>query len=288
MSLEVNIKKRLGDFYLNIQLTNSDKYLGILGASGCGKSILLRCIAGIDSPDEGVIVLNGRVLYDSKNKTNLSPQNRRIGYLFQNYALFPNMTVIKNIGITKAPENRIKELIRKLQLEGLENRYPSQLSGGQQQRVALARILAYEPCMILLDEPFSAIDCYLREQLQEDMKEILSEYQGAIILVSHNRSEILNLTKKLAVMKQGEIVLYDNTNAIFTNPRVLEAARLTGYKKITSAIYVDDYHMFVPEWNKTFETKGVVASSSCYVGVPSHIGKNESDSLLSDCIFFGQ
>src|SRR5665647_158256 len=144
MSLLVNIKKKFKGFTLDVHFETGEGYLGILGASGSGKSMTLKCIAGIETPDEGRIILNGRVLYDSENKINLKPQSRNIGYLFQNYALFPNMTVEDNIGAgIKLPRNekkqKINELIKTIHLQGLEHKYPSMLSGGQQQRVALAR-----------------------------------------------------------------------------------------------------------------------------------------------------
>ena len=177
MSLQADIKKRFSGFTLEVSLRTESGVLGILGASGSGKSMTLKCIAGIETPDEGRIVLNDRVLFDSEKKINLTPQKRNVGYLFQNYALFPNMTVEANIAAgLKCPEREkqeiVREMIRLFRMEGLEKRYPSQLSGGQQQRTALARILAYEPDVIMLDEPFSALDFYLREQLQVQVKEV--------------------------------------------------------------------------------------------------------------------
>ena len=163
MSLSVDIEKKLGAFHLRSQFEAPDETMALLGASGCGKSMTLKCIAGIVTPDRGRIVLGGRVLFDSEKKINLPPQQRRVGYLFQQYALFPNMSVEQNIlcGIRsgdKAEKRRVlAEKIRMFRLEGLEKKHPAQLSGGQQQRVALARILCSEPEAILLDEPFSAI-----------------------------------------------------------------------------------------------------------------------------------
>lgn len=150
---------------------------------------------GSRRPDEGRIVLNDRVLFDSEKKINLTPQKRNVGYLFQNYALFPNMTVEANIAAgLKCPEREkqeiVREMIRLFKMEGLEKRYPSQLSGGQQQRTALARILAYEPDVIMLDEPFSALDFYLKEQLQLQVKEVLKNYSGDALLVTHSRDEV--------------------------------------------------------------------------------------------------
>ena len=159
MSLRVEIEKRLGNFALQAEFETREQTLALLGASGCGKSVTLKCIAGIMTPDKGRIELDGQVLFDAEKGINLPPQKRRVGYLFQQYALFPNMTVVQNIccGIRARGAERerlVREQMRRFQLEGLEKSYPAQLSGGQQQRVALARILAGEPKAILLDEPF--------------------------------------------------------------------------------------------------------------------------------------
>ena len=169
MSLKVHIHSKLKGFELKVDFETNGKPMGILGASGCGKSMTLKCIAGIMTPDEGYIELRGKVLFDSKNKINLKPQDRKVGYLFQNYALFPNMTVAQNIAVgirgSKSEKTEVvTKMLHNFHLQGLEKRYPSQLSGGQQQRVALARILAYEPDALLLDEPFSALDAYLKEE----------------------------------------------------------------------------------------------------------------------------
>ena len=156
MSLYVDIEKRLGAFRLQSKFEVAGETLALLGASGCGKSMTLKCIAGIVTPDRGRIVLNGRVLFDSEKKIDLTPQQRRVGYLFQQYALFPNMTVEQNIlcGIREGSRAEKRALaaekIRMFRLEGLEKKHPAQLSGGQQQRVALARILCSEPQALLL------------------------------------------------------------------------------------------------------------------------------------------
>jgi len=170
MSLYVDIKKSLNGFKLDVNFEAGKQTTGLLGASGCGKSMTLKCIAGIEKPDSGVIMLNDKILFDSTKKINIPPQERNTGYLFQNYALFPNMTTLQNISIgLKLPKHErdkiVKEKITKFGLSGLENRYPNQLSGGQQQRVALARILAKEPDILMLDEPFSALDSFLKWQL---------------------------------------------------------------------------------------------------------------------------
>ena len=186
--IEINISRTLGRFHLNMEVKSDSRRIGILGASGCGKSMTLGCIAGIESPDRGRIVLEGRTLYDRDQKINVKPQKRKIGYLFQNYALFPTMTVKDNIkcgfrGEKGTQDAKVADFVKRYHLDGLENRYPSQLSGGQQQRVALARMMIGEPEAILLDEPFSALDGYLKDTLQKDMEDFLKQYQGDMIMV---------------------------------------------------------------------------------------------------------
>ncbi|NLF79743.1 MAG: ATP-binding cassette domain-containing protein, partial [Clostridia bacterium] len=238
MALEVEIKKKLKGFTLDIAFSSEQK-LGVLGSSGCGKSMTLKCIAGVIRPDSGRIVLNGRVLFDSRRGIDLRPQQRRVGYLFQNYALFPHMTVMENIACGRGipakealHDSRIKEVIRLLRLQGLEERYPLQLSGGQQQRVALARILVSQPEIVLLDEPFSALDEYLREQLQLQMAEILDQWGENVILVTHNRDEVYRLSERLAVMEGGRIIGEGGTRTLFARPQRTQIARLTGCKNI--------------------------------------------------------
>lgn len=233
MGLTVNIKKNLGEFHLDVQFVSESSRIGILGASGCGKSMTLKSIAGIETPDEGEIIINGKTVYSSQKKINQKPQDRRIGYLFQNYALFPTMTVEKNIatglrGPKQEKMDRVKEMIRIFRLEGLEKRLPGELSGGQQQRVALARIMAYEPEVILLDEPFSALDSFLRDRLQQDLIEMLNDYRGTVIMVSHNRDEVYRFSDELLIMDSGKAVAYGKTKEIFENPGCTAAARLTG------------------------------------------------------------
>ena len=177
--LKVKIKKQLENIVLDIDFETNDAVLGLIGASGSGKSMTLKCIAGIERPDSGFISLDDRVLYDSEKKINLRPQDRNIGYLFQNFALFPQMTVKKNIYVSvnkkydkNEKDKKINEIIELLNLKGLENKLQSEISGGQQQRVALARIIVNEPDFLLLDEPFSALDAFLKWNLAKELKRI--------------------------------------------------------------------------------------------------------------------
>ena len=201
MSLQAELEKDFGDFKLCVKFDTADRVMGILGASGCGKSMTLRCIAGIVEPDKGRIVLDDTVLFDSEKNINLPPQKRHVGLLFQNYALFPNMTVRQNLmtGIRpyekdkKKASDAVECMIEKFCLTGLENHRPSQLSGGQQQRVALGRILLSRPRLLMLDEPFAALDGYLRWQLELELKDIMEEFGGSTLFVSHSRDEIYRI-----------------------------------------------------------------------------------------------
>lgn len=261
MGLDVKIKKQLGMFELDIEFQSDSKRIGILGASGCGKSMTLKCIAGIEQPDVGKIVKEEKIFFDSECKVNVKPQKRSVGYLFQNYALFPTMTVEENIsaGLSGRKEDiqkRVKEMIDIFHLQGLEKRFPGKLSGGQQQRVALARIMAYEPEMILLDEPFSALDVYLRDEMQREMLELLKDYKGIVILVSHNRDEIYRMSEEMLVLENGKLVCQGNTKKIFEQPKYLEVARLTGCKNIVGVerkkegLFVKDWDMLLSDLDK--------------------------------------
>ena len=222
MSLTVDIQKKLKDITLNISFETHKMgdITGILGASGCGKSMTLKCIAGIETPDKGRIVLNDRVLFDSEKKINRKTQERRVGYLFQHYALFPNMTVRQNVELalhgTKAEKSETaSQYLELLRVSELVDNYPSRLSGGQQQRVALARILASKPDVLMLDEPFSALDYYLKESLQLELLEVLGMYQGDILMVTHNRDEIYRFCQNIYVLDQGQVVTSGETKQVF-------------------------------------------------------------------------
>lgn len=198
MSLQMDFRKSLGDFSLDVSVEAGTETLGFLGASGCGKSLTMRCIAGIETPDEGRIVVNGTVYFDSAAKINLSPQQRKTALLFQNYMLFPNMTIEQNVaaGIPKTVSKGDRDAIvatelKRFSLEGFSKRYPAQLSGGQQQRVALARMLAARPGILMLDEPFSALDSHLKSVLEQNLVDLFEAFEGTILYVSHDIDEAL-------------------------------------------------------------------------------------------------
>lgn len=275
MALQVEIKKRFQDFVLDVSFETDVSCMGILGASGCGKSMTLKCIAGIEKPDSGRIVLNGRVLFDSKQRINLPPQERRVGYLFQNYALFPTMTVEQNLAIVmgkgkKDRSQEIQEQLARFHLSGLEGRIPSQLSGGQQQRVALARMLLYHPEIILLDEPFSALDGFLKDTLQFEMMEVIREYSGDVILVSHSRDEVFKLCVDTMVMSEGKAAVVGKTKDIFSRPRCMEAARLTGCKNISAIRRINDYELYATDWGIRLHTGEKIEADIRYAGIRAH------------------
>jgi len=275
MAVEVQIKKRLGEFCLDVQFCGQARRIGILGASGCGKSQTLKSIAGIVTPDTGRLCMDGKVLFDSLKRVNRKPQKRNIGYLFQNYALFPTMTVAQNIaagvkGTKEEKKKRVSKMIEKFRLTGLEGRMPDALSGGQQQRVALARIMAYEPDMILLDEPFSALDLFLKDHLQQEMAGLLAGYPGTVIMVSHNRDEIYRFCEELLVMDKGRAVIYGKTKEIFENPVYREAARLTGCKNF-SDIRKTGLHTFEAlDWGISVSVQGEVPEDASCIGYRAH------------------
>lgn len=278
MSLKVFIKKKFQGFLLDVNFEingECSEYLGLLGSSGSGKSITLKCIAGLETPDEGYIELNGRVLFDSVKNINIKPQERNIGYLFQNYALFPNMTVEKNIGVgIKLPKeekkSRICELIKTFHLEGLEKKYPFQLSGGQQQRVALARILAYEPDVLLLDEPFSALDAYLKEQLQREVLDFLEIYSGMVIMVTHSIDEAYKFCKNISVIHEGNVILIGKTKEIFEEPKLLKVAELAGLKNFSKYKVLSNNSIYAVDWELELKVKKGIVEDCDYICIHSH------------------
>jgi len=277
MSLIIDIKKRLGSFHLDVSLESGGGVSGLLGASGSGKSMTLMCIAGIVKPDSGKIILNGVTLFDSERHINLTPQQRHTGYLFQNYALFPNMTVRQNIqcGLhnekTKAKkEYALYEMIELMQLRGLEKSKPPELSGGQQQRVALARILAGNPSLLMLDEPFSALDSHLREQVQAETQGLLRKYGKESFLVTHSRDEAFGMCDSIALIDSGKVIVYKETKELFASPESRQAAILTGCKNVAGAKKAGECSVYVPEWNVQLTTAEPVRDDLCAIGIRAH------------------
>lgn len=277
MSLEVTIAKRFEGFTLHADFTAGNTAAAILGASGCGKSMTLRCIAGVVKPDSGRIVLDGRVLFDSEKGIDLPPQQRNVGLLFQNYALFPNMTVEQNIlcALKKEKDPAVRKAacgaaLRAMRLEELAHRLSNELSGGQQQRAALARILAGRPRILMLDEPFSALDSYLREEVEGEVGSLLSNFDGTALLVTHDRDEAYRLCREMIVMDSGEVLRAGTTKEVFADPRRLTAARLTGCKNILPCVRVDEHHVRLTGWERELTVALPVPEGCCAVGIRAH------------------
>ncbi|MGI0494363.1 molybdate ABC transporter permease subunit [Alkalinema pantanalense CENA528] len=253
--LWVDLSKQLPEFTLQVKFFANNQPLGILGASGSGKSMLLRCLAGTEIPTEGQILLNGRTLFDSQRGIQVPSQARRIGIIFQNYALFPHLTVAQNIafGLPKslaksALRQEVTHYLSRMGLTGLGDRYPHQLSGGQQQRVALARALASQPEVLLLDEPFSALDTHLRSQLERELISILSDYSGIALFVTHNMEEVYRVADNLLVLEQGQAIAHGPKQDIFEHPHRTSIARLTGCKNFSRAIPTGDQQVEAIDW----------------------------------------
>lgn len=292
MALEVNIKKQCNRFELEVEFAHDKGILGVLGASGCGKSMTLKCIAGIETPDEGRIVLDGRVLFDSGEKINLPPQQRHVGYLFQNYALFPHMTVEQNIlaGV-KSPSGQqradvLNKYLKLFYLEDLRNAYPKNLSGGQQQRTALARIFASEPDILMLDEPFSALDDYLKWQVELQLAKVLELYAGSILFVSHSRDEIYRFCEDIIVLSKGRIAACTTKHELFESPQSLAASKLSGCKNHSPVEFLGSGVVNAIDWGIQLKLPPDFqqpddAAVKHYVGIRAHdiklIAENEKE-----------
>ena len=275
MSLRMHIEKRLGDFHLQVALETGDDVLALLGASGCGKSLTLRCIAGIEKPDRGRIEVDDRVLFDSEQGINVSPQRRRTGLLFQNYALFPTMTVEQNIlcgtrrDAAANGRERAGEIMDRFGLTPLRKQFPHQLSGGQQQRTALARILVSAPDILLLDEPFSALDSHLRFRLEQEVRGIMRDFGKTVVLVSHDRDEVFRLSDRIAVMHDGKVDVLGDKAAVFAAPKTRVAALLTGCKNVSPLQKLEEHRALATDWGLALQTKEPVGDAA-YVGIRMH------------------
>ncbi|NJR61512.1 MAG: molybdate ABC transporter permease subunit [Cyanobacteria bacterium CRU_2_1] len=274
--LLVDIEKQLSNFKLTTAFTTQQENLGILGGSGSGKSMTLRCIAGVDTPTKGRIVLNGRSLFDSDQQINLPSHQRNVSLVFQNYALFPHMTVAQNIafGLQHLPKSlrrqRVAQQLALVQIQGLGDRYPHQLSGGQQQRVALARALATEPEVLLLDEPFSALDTHLRSQMERQLLETLSTYRGITLFVTHNLEEVYRICETLMVMSGGRAIAYDSKHQIFEHPKTVRIAQLTGCKNFSRAVVQGSSSVEATDWGITLQVLEAIPDRLTDIGIRAH------------------
>jgi len=201
---------------VDLEIANNE-LLCLFGHSGAGKTTLLRILAGLFNPDRGYISFNGEVWYDSAKKINLSPQQRNVGYMFQDYALFPNMTVRRNIEFAQKVKNteEVDNLLNHFGLEALQKQYPAKLSGGQKQRVALARALAAKPNLLLLDEPLSALDYEMRLNLQDEILKAHKLLNSQTLLVSHDKEEVIKLADTVVMLRNGAVIQCGKPEDIF-------------------------------------------------------------------------
>ena len=275
-TLEIEIEKALENFKLQVAFGTGKGSVGLLGASGSGKSMTLRMIAGVSTPDSGRIVLNGRVLFDSAVKCNLSAASRRIGVVFQDYALFPHLTVAENVGfgLSALPaaerHRRVAKQLESLHISELSNRFPWDISGGQRQRVAIARCMAIEPDALLLDEPFAALDPHLRRQTEEQLRETLSDFNGAVVFVTHDMEEAFRFCTDLLVLDSGRVIAKGPKHQLFERPASVVAARLTGCKNIVPAKRVACDRIAVEAWDCQLASVPDVPEGLTHVGFRSH------------------
>jgi len=236
--LEVQIRTLLNGFTLDVAWTAGDGVSVLFGPSGSGKTLTLQCLAGLVRPNAGRIVLDGRVLFDAGAGVDVPPQERRLGYVFQGYALFPHLTVRSNIAFGlrhRPPDQRVRrtvEVIERLSLVGLEYRYPRELSGGQRQRVALGRALAIEPALLLLDEPLSALDLPLRRTLRDELQVILAAWRMPAVLVTHDFPEAYQLGDRVVIYEAGQVRQSAPRGELLWRPASESVARILGFRNV--------------------------------------------------------
>lgn len=270
MSLSVHIKKKLASFTLEANFDITDENFALLGASGSGKSMLLKCIAGIETPDEGRIVINNQVVFDSSQHINMKIQERQCGFVFQNYALFPNMTVIENItcGIKeKEHKQQLQQLLTQYDLEEVKDSYPAYLSGGQQQRCAIARTMASNPKILLLDEPFSALDKTLKQKLIQNLKHVLTSFKGTTIFVSHDHEEVYQLANSVGILDRGSLIELDDKMKVYHTPQHISSAIQVGIRNIARIDKIDAHTVYVREWDLQLQTKQKIKSYHTHIGI---------------------
>lgn len=247
-----NIRKSFGEKNVinNIHLKiEAGSFTTLLGPSGCGKTTLLRMIAGLETPDTGEIYFGDKCVFSSEKKINIPAEKRGLGFVFQDFALWPHMTVYENVAFglraaknTENLDQKVKNALKTVQLEDFEKRYPHQLSGGQQQRVAFARAIVIEPECILFDEPLSALDALLREEMRTELKELMTRLNITAVFVTHDQTEAMSMSDKIAVMHAGVVDQYASPEEVYSNPSTEFVARFVG-----SSNWISDQEMFRPE-----------------------------------------
>jgi molybdate transport system ATP-binding protein len=242
LMLEVVLDKRLDGFHLDVAFTAQNELVVLFGPSGAGKSLTLQAIAGTMHPDAGRIIIDSQAVYDSTLLLDLSPQVRRVGYVPQHYALFPHLTTAANIGfgLVHLPryerEKRVSEMVTLFGLQGLEHRRPRELSGGQQQRVALARALAVQPRLLLLDEPFAALNVSLRESLREELLQVQARTGITVVMVTHDLTDAFALGQHIIVYEAGRVIQQGTREEVFFRPATRHVAELVGTRNILLAV----------------------------------------------------
>jgi len=275
MALEVQIEKKLPQFTLDVSFAVDNGPLSILGPSGSGKTMLLRSIAGLERASKGRVALDGRVLLDTAAGVHVPARDRRVGMLFQNLALFPHRTVAENVafGLKRVSHEerarRVAALMARAHISGLDDRYPRQLSGGEQQRAALARALAIEPELLLLDEPLSALDTHLRSQMEAQLQETFASFRRPALLVTHNIEEAYRLGERMLVLSRGRVAAFGHKDEVFRRPPSLEVARLTGCKNFSRARPVSTGVVEALDWGCRLQVAQTLAAPA-HVGIRAH------------------
>ena len=236
--LDVHVVSRLPGFDLDVAWTAGDGVVALFGPSGAGKTLTLQCLAGLVRPDAGRIVVDGRVCFDAASGVDLPPQQRRLGYVFQGYALFPHLNVADNVGFglrdrpRRERDERVRDVLARLGLDGLDRRMPRELSGGQRQRVALGRALAIDPALLLLDEPLSALDLPLRQALREELRRILDDWATPAVIVTHDFTEAYRLGDRIVVYDAGRVVQSAPRSELLWQPASESVARIMGIRNV--------------------------------------------------------
>lgn len=252
--LVCKIKKKFKNFKLDVDFEMENERMGFLGASGSGKSLTLKSIGGLIKPDSGKIILNGRTLFDSEKKINLRPQDRKVGYLFQDYALFPNFTVEENVRAGLRERADITDKLKEMQIYHIKDKLPAYISGGERQRTALCRILVNKPDILLLDEPFSALDQFLKNSIEAEVLNIIRKYELKTILVSHNKDEVYRMSDKIISISNGKSGDLKETKDFFESPTTLTEAKLIGINNFSDFEIVKD-EIFLKAWEIRLKTK---------------------------------
>ncbi len=245
--LVCKIRKNFKNFKLDVDFEMGNESLGLLGASGSGKSLTLKAIGGLIKPDSGKIILNGRTLFDSEKKINLRPQERKVGYLFQDYALFPNFTVEENVRAGLREKRDITDKLKEMHIYHIKDKLPAYISGGERQRTALCRILVNKPDILLLDEPFSALDEFLKNSIEAEVLNIIRKYELKTILVSHNKDEVYRMSDKIISISNGKSGEKKETKEFFENPATLTEAKLIGINNF-SDFEIEKDGIFLKAW----------------------------------------